>query len=56
MKNDEIKAVEWVRKVRDEQQKALKGKTQEQRRAFYRDRARRLHDRLGVSSEEKQTA
>ena len=56
MKNDEIKAVEWVRRIRDEQHKALKDKTPEERRAFYRDRARRLHERLGVLSEEKQTA
>jgi len=55
MKKDEIKAVEWVRKVRDEQREALKGKSSEQRRAFYRDRARRLHERLDVSSEKRQT-
>jgi hypothetical protein len=56
MKKDEIKAVEWVRKVRDEQREALKGKSSEQRRAFYRDRARRLHERLGVSKENRQHA
>ena len=35
---------------------ALKGKSSEQRRAFYRDRARRLHERLGVSKENRQNA
>lgn len=52
MKKAEIKAVELVRRIRDEQHEALKDKTAEERRAFYRERARRVHERLGVTTEE----
>ena len=48
MKNDEIRAVELVRRIRDEHQEALRDRTPEERRAFYRERAREVHERLGL--------
>lgn len=40
MKNGEIKAVEMVRRIRDRHYEMLKGKTAEERIAFYREKAR----------------
>ena len=39
MEANEIKAVEMVRRIRDEQHEVLKGKTFEEVKAFYRERA-----------------
>ena len=48
MKKDEVKAVEMVRKIRDEQYEALKDRKPEERREFYRREAEALHRKLGV--------
>ena len=51
MKNPEqVNAVEMVRSIRDRQYELLKDKPPEERRQFYRDQARRLHERLRVPS------
>ena len=55
MKSDEIRAVDLVRRIRNEQHEAVKGKSAEERRAFYRERARRVHERLGIRTEEKKS-
>jgi len=56
MKSGEIQAVEMVRRIREEQHRILKDKTPEERRAFYRQQARALHERLGFKRDEKQSA
>lgn len=56
MKKHEIKAVDLVRRIRDEQYERLKGKTREERRAFYRQQAEALHEKLGARQEKKRTA
>jgi len=56
MKNGEIHAVEWVRRIRDQHAEVLKAKSSTEWRAFYRERARRLHERLGIPKEEQRTA
>lgn len=56
MKNDEIDAVELVRQIRDEHHQAVQDQDPEQRRAFYRERATKVHERLGLpTGEQKKT-
>ncbi len=43
MAKNEIKAVEMVRRIRDRHYKLLKGKTAQERIAFYREQARRMN-------------
>ncbi len=50
--NKEIKAVEMVRQIRDEQQKMLAGKSMDEVRAFYHKRASRLNARIKKILEE----
>ena len=40
MKKTQIKAVDMVRRIRDRHSELLKGKTAEERIAFYREKAR----------------
>jgi len=42
----EIKAVEMVRKIRDEHYRILKGKSFEERQAFYRQKSRSLRAKI----------
>lgn len=56
MRNGEIKAVDFVRRIREEHYRRLKGKAPEERRAFYRQQAEALHEKLGVERERKRTA
>lgn len=41
----EFQVMEWLRQVRDEHYELLKGKTTEEKVAFYREGARRVHER-----------
>jgi hypothetical protein len=50
MKKPEIDAVDLVRRIRDEHQKILEGRDPEERRSFYQEKARELHDRLRRTS------
>ncbi|OAD22199.1 hypothetical protein THIOM_002004 [Candidatus Thiomargarita nelsonii] len=45
----EFKVMEWLRQVRDEHYELLKGKSIEDKIAFYREGARRVHQKMGVS-------
>ena len=45
METMNIKAVELVRRIRDQHYEQLKGKTQEERLAFYRDKAQVLRQK-----------
>lgn len=56
MKSDEIDAVEMVRRIRDDQSEKLRTMSDEERRGFYSEGARRLHEQLGIQSTEKKTA
>ena len=56
MKNGEIKAVELVRAIRDKHYELLKDKSPEERRRFYRERARALHEELAQQEAKKKTA
>lgn len=47
----EIKTVEMTRRIRDAHYAELADKTPEERIAFYRERAKRLHAELGRSEE-----
>ena len=51
-----IKAVELVRRIRDEHQELLRGKSPEERAAFYREKADQLHEKLGRRKESKKGA
>jgi len=42
-----IKAVEWVRRVRDAQHQETRGMTFEERRAFYRAKSAALRRKIG---------
>jgi len=44
----EFKVMEWLRKVREEHYELLKGKSIEEKIAFYREGARRVHQKMGV--------
>lgn len=46
MKSREVKAVEMVREIRDEQYEALQHMTPEERRDFFRKEAEKLHRKL----------
>jgi hypothetical protein len=46
-----IKAVEMTRHIRDAHAAQLEGKTPEERIAFYREKARLLHTKLGRPEE-----
>lgn len=50
MKKTDIDAVGLVRRIRDEHQKILEGHDAEERRSYYQERARELHDRLRQTS------
>jgi len=51
MQESEIKAVEMVRSIRDAHYEVLKDLTPQERVAFYREKARALHDELGRPEE-----
>lgn len=53
MKKGEVKAVEFVRRIRDEYYEQLKEKSPEERREFYRKRAEELHKDLKRTTEAK---
>jgi hypothetical protein len=55
MKKDEVRAVEMVRKIRDEQFEALKGKGGQERREYYHREAAALHRKLGVKEKSKRS-
>jgi len=56
MKRDEqVKAVEMVREIRDRQYELLRGRSAEERRRYYADQAQRLHDRLRAVSPSSDT-
>ncbi len=44
--NEKINAVEIVRRIRDDQQKVLKGKSVDEVKAFYHERASKLNSKL----------
>lgn len=44
--NHEIKTVEMVRRIRDEQQKILAGKSADEVKSFYHDRASKLTSKI----------
>lgn len=46
MKRNEIKTVEMTRRIRDAHYKQLRGKSWDEQVAFYREKARCLHDEL----------
>jgi hypothetical protein len=50
-----FKTMEWIRQVRDQHYELLKGKTTEERIAFYREGARRLLERLKPELETKKS-
>lgn len=48
MKNtDKIKTIEMTRAIRDSNYEKLKGKTNQERIAFYRKKAQQLHTKVG---------
>ena len=51
MKEDEINAVQMVRLIREAHYKVLKGKNREDRKAFYRAKAEKLHFWLNAKRE-----
>jgi len=51
--NREFHAVEYVRAIRDRHYRELKGKTPEERIAFYREKARQLHAKLRRENQEE---
>lgn len=53
MKSGEIKAVEMVRRIRDEYYEQLKGKSPEEERDFYRKKAQALQDKLKRGTKKK---
>jgi hypothetical protein len=50
MKKTEIDAVGLVRRIRDEHQEILKTYDAGKRRSFYQEKAREVHERLGLTS------
>jgi len=44
----EFKVMEWLRQVRDEHYELLKGKSIEDKIAFYREGARRVHQKMDL--------
>jgi len=53
MKKKQIKAVDMVRRIRDKHYELLKGKTTEERIAFYRQKARTANSQV-VSVQQEQ--
>ena len=52
MMNREFHAVEYVRAIRDRHYRELKGKTPQERVAFYREKARQFHMKLKREKQE----
>jgi len=52
MKEATIKAVEMVRRIRDAHYEQLRGKSPEERIAFYRAKARSLHAEIAAQRQE----
>lgn len=50
MKETQVDAVELVRRIRDEHQEILKDHDAGERRTYYQERARELHERLRLTS------
>ena len=48
-----MKAVKMTRRIRDTHYEQLKGKTWEERVAFYKEQARALHKELGSTSQQQ---
>ena len=48
MKKKPFDAVAFTRQIRDQHHEQLKDASPEQRMQFYRDKARRLHEELGL--------
>lgn len=55
MKKKTIKAVEMVRRIRDTHYEQLRGKSPEERIAFYRDKARRLEAEIAAQRQAQPT-
>lgn len=55
-KDEQVDAVEMVRAIRDRQHEMLKDKSPAERRRFFREQARRLHQRLGRAKREQKRA
>lgn len=53
MKKTTIKAVEMVRRIRDAHYEQLRGKTPEERIAFYRTKSRELQAKLAAQRAEQ---
>ncbi len=53
MKKKTIKAVEMVRRIRDEHYEQLRDKSPEERMAFYRAKARRFQAEIAPSHQEQ---
>jgi hypothetical protein len=53
MKKITIKAVEMVRRIRDAHYEQLRGKSPEERIAFYRDKSRELQAKIAAQREEQ---
>jgi hypothetical protein len=53
MKRDDIKAVEMTRRIRDAHYEKLKEKSWDEQVAFYKERARHLHEELKHVETEK---
>ena len=56
MQEPTMKAVEWVRSIREAHYEHIKHLTPEQKIAFFREKASALHAELGRSDEELRTA
>ncbi len=54
METTNIKAVELVRRIRDNHYEQLKDKTREERMAFYRAKAQALHEKAHLLLQEQQ--
>jgi len=52
----EIKIIETVRKVRDEQYEQSNRLSESEKIAFYREKARRLFQKLGIQPSETKTS
>lgn len=55
-RGERVDAVEMVREIRDQHHELLRDKTPEQRRRFYAEKARALHEKLGLKTEKTKTA
>lgn len=50
-----VDAIKMTRMIRDQHYELLKDKTVEERMAFYQEKARKLHQKLGVNPEQRPT-